>query len=247
MTAARAMLEHTVDAAPANMRDVARSTADALRARWQLQDELEAAAAWQRGCGLSLQDTPTYQTENLYLILTRVAIAQRQDVLPLLERLRQNAEEGGRGGRLIEVHMLTALALQNQGKRRDAGQELELALAMAEPEGYVRLFADEGPALTNALASVNSPSLAPYIRRLQALGRPRHVAAAMSVAAVDDLSQREQEVLRLLARGLSNQQIASNLVVSENTVKTHVKNIYAKLGVTSRTQAIALGRERGIL
>ena len=175
--------------------------------------------------------------------------------LTLLERWRGIAVGRSFGGYFIEIQMLTALALAAQGKTKRALSTLGPILAQAEAEGYVRLFADEGQPMAHLLAQVSAyTSASPgYLKLLQAAVPPTQDALALWTQAdahqplIEPLSVREQEVLRLLAGGLSNQQIADQLVISLNTAKRHVKHILAKLTVTNRTQAVVRARELHLL
>jgi LuxR family maltose regulon positive regulatory protein len=202
--------------------------------------------------------------EPAYLTLVRVQLAtgRTDEALQLLQRLQQAAESGGRRGSVIELWMLQALALQVQGNLAQAMLTLTRALSLAEPQGYMRLFLDEGPAMAALLAALlqahqkgqlaaSPPVSAHYLHRLlAAFGPPavdRPPAERPRVPLADPLSEREVQVLRLLALGASNAEIAERLVVATSTVKYHVKNILAKLAVANRTQAAARARELGLL
>jgi LuxR family maltose regulon positive regulatory protein len=182
-----------------------------------------------------------------------VLIAQGllDEAVSLLERLARSAETGGRNGRLIEILVLQAMALHAQNRVTRALTVLEKALSLAEPEGYVRVFVDEGPPMVALLRQAASRSIVPgYTNRLLAvLGEePRGTAKGKPIPAlIEPLSERELEVLRLVADGLSNQEIADALILTVGTVKAHVHNIYGKLSVRGRTQAIALARELHLL
>jgi LuxR family maltose regulon positive regulatory protein len=173
----------------------------------------------------------------------------------LLERLRTAAEEGGRTGTLIEVLILQALAghAANVGEVLGApGQldrALERALELAEPEGYVRTFVGEGAAITAPLEALvrRSPSWQYPRRLLAALRRPDEQAEPAGQPLVDPLSARELDVLRLLTTDLDGPAIARELVVSLNTVRSHTKSIYAKLGVNSRRAAVTRAGDLGLL
>ena len=220
----------------------------------------------------------TYLHEFETLVFVRVLLAQDRadEVVTLLARWLPAAEAAVRLGSILEMFILQALAFGAQGQMAGATQTLTRALALAEPEGYVRLFVDEGDAmrllLLQALASddfhlTTIPSqasvahLAAYTNKIIAAfpGQPPPSAAleARSVTQVEvqnpnqnlvePLSQRELEVLRLIAAGLSNAAIAEQLMVSVGTVKTHLKHIYGKLAVQSRTQAVAQARTLRLL
>jgi LuxR family maltose regulon positive regulatory protein len=175
----------------------------------------------------------------------------------LLERLMQAAEEGERMGSVIEILVLQALAHQAQGDIPPALKSLERALTLAEPEGFIRIFIDEGPPMARLLyeiltrAEALSQGIAPdYVCRLLAafpIDEPEQTDKATETDLVEPLSERELEVLQLIAEGLTNQEVATRLYLSLHTVKAHARNIYAKLGVKNRTQAVARGKALGIL
>jgi ATP/maltotriose-dependent transcriptional regulator MalT len=167
--------------------------------------------------------------------------------------LARDAEAKARMGSSLEILLLRALAWQAEGSDNNALADLERALVLAEPQGYIRLFLDEGPAMLDLLRVAGSRGLAPdYIATLltasgeePATAMPRSVPR--SAGLVDPLSQRELEVLRLLAGGASNEEIAERLVIAVSTAKRHVSNIFGKLTVSSRTQAVARARALGLL
>jgi len=167
------------------------------------------------------------------LVLARLLIAQGQpaEALKLLGSLVPLAKWRGRPGMLIEIYALQALAYQAQGDLEQAVAALERALSLAEPEGHVRIFADEGE---------------PMARLLQEAAR-RGIAPPQTQPLPEPLSARELEVLRLLNTHLSSTEIAEQLFISVNTARFHIKNIYGKLGVHSRSEAIQRARELGLL
>ena len=180
-----------------------------------------------------------------------IAREEPEAALRLLDGLRDSAPTPRAG---VEALVLAALALQAHGETERATSALAEALALAEPEGYVRTFTDEGA----PMASLLSAALEPRRRGLSEPPVPpryaRKILAALdwgapspSAELPDPLSGRELEVLRLVAAGESNRRIASELYVSEATVKTHINNLYRKLGTHSRTQAVARARELGII
>lgn len=234
----------------------------ALKARVSIrQGNLLAATAWVAASGVTVTDALSYPRECEHMTLARLLIARtrrehaasdRHDVLDLLARLLAAAEAGGRIGSQIEALLLQSLAHEALDDLGQARVLLQRALALAEPEGYVRLFADEGPPLARLLERVSdvSGALQPYRQRLLAACATPPLAQAASFAldpAVEPLTAREREVLRLIAEGLSNQELAARLHLSPQTVKVHTRNIYSKLGVASRTQAVARGRDLGFL
>jgi ATP/maltotriose-dependent transcriptional regulator MalT len=235
----------------------------ALRARLALaHGEVTEAVRWAQDSGLDPDDPLSYPREREYIMLVRVLVAtgERGRALGLLERLRSLAVAQGRVGSIIQVLVLQAVALESSGDERAALAALAEALALAAPEGYLRVFVDEGPALAALLRRlVTTPAKAravqvppAYLGRLldafelagQAIippgGRPADVLAV-------PLSARELEVLALLSTGNPNQAIAEELVITLDTVKRHVTHIFEKLGVTNRTQAVIRARELGLL
>jgi ATP/maltotriose-dependent transcriptional regulator MalT len=235
----------------------------AVRAQIELtQDNLAAAMRWAETSGLSPTDAMSYPREREYLTLARIRIAQGREqpagpflpeALALLERLLEDAEPKARMSSVIEILLLRALALQAQGKPEEALRALGRALALAEPEGYIRLFLDEGAPLLVLLRRAYARRITPgyVVTLLQAAGQqvrpaPRR-STPHSAQVMDLLTAREREVLCLLVEGASNREIADQLVLSLNTVKKHVFNICSKLHVRGRTQAIAKARTLNIL
>jgi LuxR family maltose regulon positive regulatory protein len=234
----------------------------ALRARvWLRQGRWNEALGWARQRGLTVDDDLTFLNEFEYLTFARILIAaapHQQDAyalhaaIMLLGRLLHAAEMGGRSGALIEAAILHALAYQAQDKLDTSLMWLSRALALAEPEGYVQVFVDEGPALAPLLARSLSRGTHPaFVRQLLARIHPQHgdedPMATPHQLLIEPLSQRELVVLRLLAQGCSNQAIADELVIAVSTVKKHINNIFGKLGVANRTQAINRARDLGLL
>ena len=227
---------------------------------------LPAAVAWAEASGLRADDTLHFSREPEYLVLARVWIAQARQggqgdfltlALQLLDRLMADAAPKARQASVLEILIVRALALAAHGDRPGALRALGQALALAAPEGYIRRFVDEGPALWGLLQVVDAGAVAGapgYIPRLLAaiaaepgggaggsgqLAPARPAPPAPNAGLDEPLTERELEVLRLIAAGQSNGQIAQALVIALSTVKTHTNSIFGKLGVTSRTQAIA--------
>ncbi len=236
----------------------------AVRAQLELaQGNLEAALHWADASGLSAEDENlSYPRESEYLALARVRIAQGredpaapflQDALHLLERLQESAEAKARMGSVLAILVLRALAHQAQGDRTAALTTLEQALLLAEPEGYMRLFVDEGTPMLALLRLAQARGMVPgYVATLlTAFGEQTRANPALHTARpsslVEPFTEREREVLRLLLEGASNREIARHLVISVNTVKKHVYNICGKLGVQSRAQAIVRARTLNLL
>jgi LuxR family transcriptional regulator, maltose regulon positive regulatory protein len=204
-------------------------------------------------------DDPTFVREIEQVARVRLVVArgEHDEGLGLLADLGEAAQAAERTGREIEILALEALALHAQGKRERAVPTLARALALAEPEGYVRTFVDEGPPMAELLSEalevrqrdrLEPPVPAHYLRKLlAALEKGVPSATPLGTELPEPLSEREREVLVLLAAGKSNRQIASELFVASSTVKTHIKNIYGKLEARNRTQALARARELGLL
>jgi LuxR family transcriptional regulator, maltose regulon positive regulatory protein len=233
----------------------------AMRARvWLQQGKVAEALTWARGAGLSTEDDVSYLREYEHITLARTLLAQHRrhrqeqplrDASALLARLLEAADAGGRTGSVIEILMLQAQAYRAHGDVSDAGASLERALLLAEPEGYARLFVDEGATMAGLLEAIASrESVRVYARRLLTLFGASGAAMSsdeLSAGLAEPLSDREREVLRLLATELSGPEIARMLVVSLNTVRTHTKRIYTKLGVNSRRAAVVRAQELGEL
>jgi LuxR family maltose regulon positive regulatory protein len=226
----------------------------AVRAQLELaQGNLATALRWAETSGLSARDALSYPHEREYLTLARVRIAQGRaqptgsflpEALGLLERLLEDAEPKARMSSVIEILLLRALALQAQGKQEEALKTLGSALALAEPEGYMRLFLDAGTPILVLLRQAYAHQITPgyVVTLLEAAGQQVRPAPHRSSQVLDSLTARESEVLRLLVDGASNREIADHLVLSVNTVKRHVWNLCGKLGVRSRAQAISKAR-----
>jgi LuxR family transcriptional regulator, maltose regulon positive regulatory protein len=241
----------------------------AERARLALtQGDVDAAVGWVKGSGLAAEDEPSYPLEREYLVLARVLLAQQapEQALGLLERLHALAATQGRTGSVIKVRTLQALALDADGDPAGARAALAEALALGAPQGYLRVFIDEGPpmaALLRQLLTGRRPErsaaadavpqdyLARLVEGFEQAGLPvrlpvRHGGVVVA-GLVEPLSARELEVLRLLAAGAPNRAIAKQLVVTLDTVKRHVSHLFSKLEVANRTQAVARARELGLL
>jgi LuxR family maltose regulon positive regulatory protein len=182
-----------------------------------------------------------------------VALDMLKSLLPVMQKLKQVR-------RVLEILLLQAMAFQAQGDTEGALDALRQALSLAAPEGYVRAFLDEGEPLAHLLHEALSRDIAPaYVAKLlSVLGTkderrrtkkraPSHETVLRPSSLVESLSERELQVLQLIAQGLSNREIAERLFISLSTVKGHTGNIYGKLAVNSRTQAVAQARALGLL
>ena len=195
---------------------------------------------------------PDFWLEQQNIALTRLVLAQGDyaEASTLLEQLAQNAKATGRQGSFIEILVLQAIAFSALTRTDEALEALEHALQLAEPENYMRLFVDEGehlaPLLQQAVARNIHAGYAGSL--LQAINAEIKVApASASSQLLDPLTDRELDVLRLIAAGLSNQQIADELVIAHGTVRQHINRIYSKLNVKSRTQAILKAQELNLV
>jgi LuxR family maltose regulon positive regulatory protein len=231
----------------------------ALRARLRLRrGELDEAESWARDRHLTPDDELSYLHEFEHVTLARLLLARHrrsrdvtalEDALGLLERLLTAAQDGGRGGTVLEILILQALGHQARGDLPVALARLQGAVTLAQPEGYVRLFADEGPPMAGLLkALMREPGAPGYGRRLlAATSRTEHHDVSRPASLVEPLSDRELDVLRLLGTDLDGPDIARALSVSLSTVRTHTRNIYAKLGVSSRRAAVRQAHDLNLL
>jgi LuxR family maltose regulon positive regulatory protein len=228
----------------------------ALKARtWVRQGQLTKALSWVREQNLSPDGDLSYLREFEHLTLARMLIARyktdRADghlraALGLLERLLQAAGEGGRNGSLMEILILQSLAYQAQGNQPRALASLERAQTLAEPEGYVRIFVDEGESMRLLIEEQSHHRVYPpsgYAGKLlaafaQPAAAPESAIIHQQSDITEPLSERELEVLKLLRSELGGPEIAQHLNVSLNTLRTHTKNIFNKLGVNNRRAAI---------
>ena len=229
------------------------------------QGDIAAAAHWAEETGLTPDDEPDYPREGGHLILARVLLAQGlpAQALALLKRLHAAAAAQDRTGSLIELGALLALALAASSEETAAVAELAGTLVLASSQGYVRVFADEGPPMAALLSRLVAAQRAEdtaarrvplgYLARLQRSFDTGHEMPGSRPGApalpgiVEPLTSREQEVLGMLAAGRTNQAIAAELVVALDTVKKHVSHVLAKLGAANRSEAVARARQLGLL
>lgn len=234
-----------------------------------LQGDLHAVSAWcaERHIPPTVDPAALQKRDDLieghmrkyeFVILARLRLAQQQpdDVLTLLPPLLANAQRLQRCDLQIEIHLLMSAAHQQKGELAQADQQMKAALKLGEPGGFIRLFVEAGPEVVEILPrqQPESSEQKKYLQTLlAACGQPAdsvpgtyfHTSAPSQI--IEPLSERELEVLTLIANGLSNREIAQELVLSLPTIKWHTSNIYGKLGVGNRTTAVARARELNIL
>jgi LuxR family maltose regulon positive regulatory protein len=245
---------------------------------WIEQGDLEAALDWtgerelaignvlEQVGGLGPGTTEPGKTPDIisynfrmyeYAVLARLLLAKDRpdEALTLLHQLLPVMEQRGRHKSVIEIHVLQALALEAQGDTTAALSALKQAFSLAEPQGYVRVFVDEGAPMAKLLRLGKTRGIAPKVvnELLAAFDTAAYGRMATSPvqpetpALIEPLSERESEVLRFLVTHLSSTEIADELIVSPNTVRFHIKNIYAKLGVHRRSDAVDRARELRLL
>jgi LuxR family maltose regulon positive regulatory protein len=222
-----------------------------------VRGDIESAGNWAQTNDLVTDGDFEFHREIEYLVLARVFIAQErfEEAHSLVEQIYRIAQEIGKGQTELEGLILLALVLSAQGETDQALVHLGKALSIGEPEGYIRIFVDEGPPMARLLYEAFSHEIAPnYVQKLLRAFPADEPGKAVTSQLhgpdselIEPLSEREIEVLQLIAEGLTNQEISSQLYLSLNTVKAHTHNIYGKLGVTSRTQAAAKARALGLL
>jgi LuxR family maltose regulon positive regulatory protein len=231
-----------------------------LNAAWQVRlwlvgGNLLEAQQWVTARHLDAAREPAYAQEAAFLALVRVWLAQGRaaEAAVLLAQMAEPAQANGRIARAVEMRILQALAYADESEDDQALSVLENALTLAEPGGFVRVFVDEGTPMARLLyAALEKGTAVSNVRRLLAafpadVPKPETPANAETYDWVDPLSPREVEVLQHIAEGLTNQEIGVQLSLTLNTIKAHTRNIYSKLAVNSRMQAVARARELGIL
>jgi LuxR family maltose regulon positive regulatory protein len=219
--------------------------------------DIEFAESWAQTNDLDVDGDYEHYREIEYLVLVRVLIAQErfEEAHSLVERICRIAQEIGKRQTEFEALILLSLICSAQSEIDQALGYLEKALSIGEPQGYIRIFVDEGPPMASLLYEALKREIAPaYVQRLLAafpVSESEEDISKKSQAdqsgLIEPLSEREIEVLQFLAKGLTNQVVASRLFISLHTVKAHTRNIYSKLGVNNRTQAVDRARTLGIL
>ncbi len=219
------------------------------------QGDVREAARWVEERGLDEEGEPSYAREREYLVLARTLLGRNQHdrALTLLERLESAAKAQTRMGSVIQIQVLQALGFQAAGKADQAMKAMAQTLMQAEPEGYIRTFIDEGPAMAALLhralsRGVTTEYTSMVLAAFPSVNQETHPSSSSVTFGFNEpLSDRELEVLRLLASGASNQEIAKFMSIALTTTKKHVSNIIRKLGVNNRTQAVSRGRDLGLL
>lgn len=241
---------------------------------WLRQGRLTEALHWVRHRGLSIEDEVSaggvrYLHEFEYITLARTLITHYEinrsaqiihEAVELLEYLLEAAEAARRNGSVIRILVLQALAQKVQGNTSLALTRLERALILAESEGYVRVFVDEGLPMAELLHEAATQDIMPdYVSKLLVVfGVEKQLCSDQTkvshqssppnaISIIEPLSERELEILALIAAGKKNQEIADQLIISINTVRYHTKNLYGKLGVNKRTQAVARAHELNLI
>ena len=226
------------------------------------QAVLDAVKQWAENRNFSIDgSTGSFHDETDYLVWVRLLIVQGElsKAIKVLTHLVADALEKGRMGRVIEMYILQSLAYQGCGESSNALNSLSLALEMAKPEGYMRIFLDEGLPMKEVLQLAADQGIMPsyvsiLLKAYDKLSFPK-IRVGRSLASipqntfplVEPLTERECEVLRLLSKGLTNQEIALELVIAVTTAKKHVSNIIGKLGVSNRTQAVSRAKELSLI
>lgn len=230
-----------------------------LKAAMQIkQGDLHSASIWASKQGLSLSDEVNYLNEFELMTMARIHIAQFKntsidrsniELNQLLDHLLDTAETDQRMGSVIEILILQAQLQRLQGNYNGALDRLEKSLILAESEGYVRIFVDEGEFMRELLSELASRRVRlDYVRRLlSAFNSSTASHSTQTQPLIEPLSDRELEILRLIAYGLSNREVSERLFIALNTVKGHNQNIYQKLQVKRRTEAVARAHELGLI
>jgi LuxR family transcriptional regulator, maltose regulon positive regulatory protein len=222
----------------------------ATRARVRIvQGRLDDARAWARERGVAPTDPPTYLAEYDQLTLARLLVEEgdAREALGLLDRVLDAAQEAGRDGSVVEARLVRALAHRANGDADSAAADLAAALTGGVPAGYCRLFLDEGPPMAELLGLLARAAARDVRRHAEHLLAAAQRPSAPARAFEEGLSEREREVLRLLATELSGPEIARQLFVSVNTLRTHTKHIFSKLDVNTRRSAVRRAAELGLL
>ena len=230
---------------------------------WLAQNNLKAIESWTQESGLGIHDPFDFRRDLEHVILARALVALGrftpespyvEDALTLLERLLETADGAGWMGKAVDILILLSLARQIKGEIEEALKSLEKALKLAEPEGYVRSFVDEGLPLAQLLQQAIKKGISPqYAGKLLAaieteVQDNKDTADMIPLpATVEPITRREQDVLRLLATDLSGPEIARELMIALTTLRFHSRNIYSKLNVNNRRSAVRKAKELNLM
>ena len=226
---------------------------------WSAQGDHASITRWLKTSDLKLDDPPDFKRDIDQIILARALVALGKmdpvseyinDALTLLSNLRELAESAGWNGKLIEILVLQAMALQTVKSEDQAVFALESALSLAEPEGYVRIFVDEGKDMMRLLQIVNKRSISrPYVQKLLAASGVDKTMDQVRFrqSLFEPLSPRELDVLRMLATDRSGPEIASEMNIALTTLRFHTRNIYSKLEVSNRRTAVRNAEELNLI
>lgn len=231
-----------------DMRPIAAERVRLLLALGRVVDARDWAARTERATGR--RPAPLDEFAALQVARVHLTDPERADpdaATALLDRLDADALAGGRAGSRLRIRVLGALARQANGRAPDALEHLAETLRLSEPEGWVHVIADEGAPIARLLAALAKRRATPYLRRLLDAATTTRAADADQTGLAAPLSARELDVLRLLDSGLSGADIARELSISLNTMRSHTKSIFVKLGVTSRPAAVRRASELGLL
>ncbi|MFC1852965.1 LuxR C-terminal-related transcriptional regulator [candidate division CSSED10-310 bacterium] len=217
----------------------------------------QEAQKWAETSGLTLDSDQDLSRSQELLILVRIALETRQpdEILPLLEKLENHATSLSLLGQRLKIMVLRSMILKAGDREQAALDELSRAITLGEPNRFIRVFADEGPTICKLLKQIKpAPASTSYVNAIiEAFDTSRRPSEATSESLLgcpelrEQLTARERDVLTLIASGLSNRDLADKLFISLNTVKVHLKNIYRKLDVSSRTQAVARASELNLI
>ena len=202
-----------------------------------------AVSAWAEAANLAPTDKPDFRHDLDYMVYARLLIAKsrHEQAAQVLRSLANSLHQAGRVQMLITVAILQSILLSKLGQDEDAQDKMALAIELAAPELYLRPFLNEGKIIYPTLKAARETN-PQFVDALL-----NHYDVARNQDLVEALSERELEVLQLVAEGHSNRETAEKLVVTEGTIKKHLNNVYGKLGVKNRTQAINLARELQII